>query len=284
MKEHKTNNGWSNICFFIGERSWRYYNHWRQRYQQRRRWPKKWILITQTIRSHVVAMSIRSERGGMTIIIMTITKRMPNSKKNPPFRHPKRRGSAKHARPKGCTNKIIANGVCAKHGAAARTCSVENCTNNAISGDKYMVHPNAVRKTVQIKLLPRVCVGSMVPKKSRGIEWGVVPLILMGSDVPIAVQAGLCKRHGAKVAQWKMCTAEDCTHIAVRGGVCVKHGAKLKRRFTDCVNGMVPRFVYARWRVVISRYRREAFARSIMVMLLLNREVFITWGSDDAKK
>lgn len=58
----------------------------------------------------------------------------------------------------------------------------------------------------------------------------------------IAVQAGLCKRHGAKVAQRKICTAEDCTHSCEGGsmcetwskiettvyGLCQRHGAKVR--------------------------------------------------------
>ena len=41
----------------------------------------------------------------------------------------------------------------------------------------------------------------------------------------VAVQGGVCFRHGAKV---KLCSREGCTNYAKKGGVCIRHGATMK--------------------------------------------------------
>eukprot|EP00986_Skeletonema_menzelii_P016448 scaffold14642_cov146-Skeletonema_menzelii.AAC.4 len=41
----------------------------------------------------------------------------------------------------------------------------------------------------------------------------------------IAVQGGVCMRHGAKT---KRCSSDGCANQAKTGGVCIRHGAKTK--------------------------------------------------------
>ena len=68
----------------------------------------------------------------------------------------------------GCTNNSIKGGVCIRHGAKKKLCSHEGCTNHAKKG-------------------------------------------------------GVCIKHGAPR---KTCKYEGCTNHAKKGGVCISHGAK----------------------------------------------------------
>jgi hypothetical protein len=55
----------------------------------------------------------------------------------------------------------------------------------------------------------------------------------------VVVQGGVCTRHGAKVTR-KLCSREECTNQAKKGGVCIKHGAQKKRCSSEgCTNYVV---------------------------------------------
>jgi len=55
----------------------------------------------------------------------------------------------------------------------------------------------------------------------------------------VVVQGGVCTRHGAKVTR-KLCSREECTNQAKKGGVCIKHGAQKKRCSREgCTNYVV---------------------------------------------
>jgi hypothetical protein len=56
----------------------------------------------------------------------------------------------------------------------------------------------------------------------------------------------VCKKHGAKRYERKLCSNEGCTNIAQRGGVCWTHGAKVKCKLCSsdgCANQAILRGV-----------------------------------------
>ena len=141
----------------------------------------------------------------------------------------------------GCTNNIVKEGVYVRSGAHVK---------------------RGVRKDAQIKLVREERVLGMgngrmfIPKRCSRVGFTTATVLGMGhgrmfipkrciEELPtkkadvnkykkicsasgctnVAVQGGVCSRHGAKV---KLCSSEGCTNQAKRGGVCFRHGAKVK--------------------------------------------------------
>ena len=101
-----------------------------------------------------------------------------------------------------CTNGVVNNGVCVKHGATVAICSSEGCTNQAVQGVVCIKH------------------GAKKKEKKRCSTEGCTNQVQKG---------GVCKKHGAKSKERKRCSSLGCVNQARNGGVCIKHGAKAKK-------------------------------------------------------
>ena len=85
-------------------------------------------------------------------------------------------------------------GVCMRHGAKSRYCTVEGCKNKQQKGG--------------------VCIRHGAKHKQCSSE----------GCTNIVVNGGVCRKHGAKI---KLCKSEGCTNQVKRGGLCKRHGANL---------------------------------------------------------
>ena len=120
----------------------------------------------------------------------------------------KRKRQRKHCSVDKCTNKAIAKGVCAKHGAAV-TCKVEGCSFQALNKRDGVC--NAHSKT---------------PRRKKKKQCSFVDESTQEQCTNRAIKDGICVKHGAK-RNLVRCRLSGCNSIArsgqKKGGLCGKH-------------------------------------------------------------
>jgi len=119
---------------------------------------------------------------------------------------------------------ISRGGVCKRHGAVAKKCTYEGCTNYSLKGGVCQRHGAVVKKCTHegctnYSLKGGVCQRHGAVAKKRTYE----------GCTNLSRNDGVCKRHGAKS---KKCNHTGCTRVSQRGGVCYRHGAKRKKCFS----------------------------------------------------
>lgn len=144
--------------------------------------------------------------------------------------------TSKHANPpgikrgspctvEGCRSKVMARGLCIRHGAFG-TCIAIGCTTNAVSWKRRLCwkhDPTKVKKKCSVSGCTTwahargVCYVHSSIKPTRTKYTCCVPGCKSGE-----VKNYLCKAHGA----YGVCTALLCAVVAVnKTGYCTKHGA-----------------------------------------------------------
>ena len=144
-----------------------------------------------------------------------------------------------------CTNIVINNNLCIRHGARKKQrtlCSHPHphpdgdeslCTNIAVQGGLCKRH-GAKKVVVSNKKSKIVC--STLNCTNRAVRGGVcvkhgatwTRKICTSSEgcTNYVVRKGVCIKHGATWEK-KLCSVEDCTNQVKKGGVCIRHGAKV---------------------------------------------------------
>jgi len=114
-------------------------------------------------------------------------------------------------------------GVCQRHGAKPKPCSVTGCNNQSKRGGVCVRHGAAHRKCNHIGCTLKAIRGGVCRRH------GADPITCSfegGLCTNIAKQkGGFCITHGG--AKRGACSRDGCDKLAIKGGVCTRHGTKV---------------------------------------------------------
>lgn len=153
------------------------------------------------------------------------------------------RAICKH--PSGCTNQVVNNSLCVKHGAVIKRCSTANCTNYAQVGGVCTRH--GAKKKIKLCLAEGcqnqvrnggVCRrhgardgrdrnnnnGGGEKRTRQSLE--IISVAEQTKDKDGSAMKKTATRSSSK--RNRPCTQEGCPNQAYSGGVCRRHGAKVK--------------------------------------------------------
>jgi len=142
----------------------------------------------------------------------------------------------KHCAIIGCTNysRSGAGGVCLRHGAKKRYCTIQGCTNSQQEGGLCRRH-GAPRKACSVEGCTTNSRKHGLCRKHGGMD--TTQCKHAGCTYQAKV-AGFCKKHGGVKYDDRLCKVEGCTnHIQgnTADGVCIRHGAfKARCQVEDC--------------------------------------------------
>ena len=109
--------------------------------------------------------------------------------------------------------------------------SSDNTTSPQNSSDEKSAAVNSNEKNTETKLdqKRKASTHEELPTKKAAVN-KYKKICSTNGCTHVAVQAGVCMRHGARR---KLCSSEGCTNMVV-GGVCIRHVAKVTRKHKLC--------------------------------------------------